>query len=177
MTSSITHSNLGDTVSDSKPAVSIVIPCRNEADHIEAALRSILAQETPLGGFEVIVTDGMSDDGTRDILARLAAADARVRIIDNPNQITPCGMNAGIREARGRYIATQGAHAHYGPDFLRSSLEVLEETGGDNVGGSMMCLGQSRLQKAIAAAHHSPFAVGGARWHDTRYEGPADTVF
>src|SRR5262249_3984141 len=52
-----------------------------------------------------------------------------------------------------------------------------EETGGDNVGGSMMCLGQSRLQKAIAAAHHSPFAVGGARWHDTRYEGPADTVF
>ena len=86
-------------------------------------------------------------------------------------------MNAGIRAARGRYIAIMGAHNHYAPDYLRSSLEVLQETGADNVGGSMMCLGKSWLQRAIAAAHHSSFAVGGARWHDTTYEGPADTVF
>ena len=80
-------------------------------------------------------------------------------------------MNAGIRAARGRYIAIMGAHAHYAPDYLRYSLEVLQETGADNVGGSMMCLGESRLQRAIAAAHHSPFAVGGARWHDTTTKG------
>jgi succinoglycan biosynthesis protein ExoA len=160
-----------------KPTVSVVVPCRNEKSHIETCVRSILAQEPPRGGFEVIIADGMSDDGTRDILTQLAAADARVRIIDNVNRITPCGMNAGIREARGRYIAIMGAHGHYAPDYLQSSLEVLEETGADNVGGSMVCLGQSRLQRAIAAAHHSPFAVGGARWHDMTYEGPADTVF
>jgi succinoglycan biosynthesis protein ExoA len=177
MRTSITNPNFGDTRTNAEPAVSIVVPCRNEADHIETALRSILAQESPPGGFEVIVADGMSDDGTRDIVTRLAAEDAHLRIVDNPNRITPCGMNAGIRQARGQFVAIMGAHAHYAPDYLRSSLEVLEETGADNVGGSMMCLGQSRLQKAIAAAHHSPFAVGGARWHDTDYEGPADTVF
>jgi succinoglycan biosynthesis protein ExoA len=123
------------------------------------------------------VADGMSDDGTRDILENLARIDLRLKVIDNPEQITACGMNAGIRHARGKYIAIMGAHAHYAPDYLRSSLEVLQETGADNVGGSMMCLGASPLQQAIAAAHHSAFSVGGARWHDVNYEGRADTVF
>jgi hypothetical protein len=41
----------------------------------------------------------------------------------------------------------------------------------------MLSHGESRLQKAIAIAHHSRFSVGGARWHDISYEGPADTVF
>jgi glycosyltransferase involved in cell wall biosynthesis len=159
------------------PAVSIVIPCRNEKDHIEACLRSILSQESPLGGFEVIVADGLSDDGTRDILTRLVEEDARLRVIDNPGQITPCGMNAGIRKARGQYIAIMGAHNRYAPDYLRQSVEVLQETDVDNVGGAVICEAESWLQQAIAAAHHSPFSVGAARWHNPDYEGTVDTVF
>jgi succinoglycan biosynthesis protein ExoA len=165
---------------DASPAVSIVVPCRNERDQIETCVRSILAQEPPTGGFEIIVADGMSDDGTREILETIAVSEKRLKIlkiIDNPHRFTAHGMNAGIRHARGQHIAIMGAHAHYAPDYLRSSLEVLKETGADNVGGSMTCLGESRRQRAIAAAHHSSFAVGGARWHDTTYEGPADTVF
>lgn len=49
-----------------------MIPCRNEASQIEACLTAVLNQQAPDGGFEVIVADGMSDDGTREILARLA---------------------------------------------------------------------------------------------------------
>ncbi len=159
------------------PTVSIVVPCRNEKDQIESCVRSILAQEPPSGGFEIIVADGISDDGTRDILMQLAEEDGRLRVIDNPGRITPCGINAGIRQARGLYIAIMGAHNRYASDYLRRSLEVLEETGADNVGGAMICEGDSWLQRAIAAAHHSPFSVGGARWHNPNYEGPADTVF
>jgi glycosyltransferase involved in cell wall biosynthesis len=160
-----------------EPAVSVIVPCRNEKDHIENCVLSILAQHAPAGGFEVIVADGLSDDGTREVLEKLASLDDRVRIIDNLERTTAHGMNAGIREARGRYIAIMGAHNEYARDYLRTSLEVLQTTGADNVGGSMICRGESRLQHAIAAAHHSPFSVGGARWHDTGYEGPADTVF
>ena len=65
MKTSITNSSFVDTISNAEPAVSIVVPCRNEADQIEIALQSILAQESPPGGFEVIVADGMSDDGSR----------------------------------------------------------------------------------------------------------------
>jgi succinoglycan biosynthesis protein ExoA len=159
------------------PTVSAVVPCRNERDHIKTCVQSLLAQKAPPGGFEVIVADGMSDDGTREILSNIARSDSRLKVIDNPERVTACGMNAGIRHARGQYIAIMGAHNRYAPDYLQSSVEVLQETGADNVGGSMSCLGKSWLQRAIAVAHHSPFAVGGARWHDIHYEGPADTAF
>jgi GT2 family glycosyltransferase len=119
----------------------------------------------------------MSNDGTRDILKRLVEEDSRLRVIDNPDRITPHGMNVGIQEARGRYIAIMGAHNRYAPDYVRQSVEVLEESGADNVGGAMLCEATSWLQRAIAAAHHSAFSSGGARWHDPSYEGPADTVF
>ena len=65
------------------PAVSVVIPCRNERAYIEACLRSVLTFDSPPEGFEVLVADGMSDDGTREIVARLVAEDSRVRLIDN----------------------------------------------------------------------------------------------
>ena len=83
-----------DTV-NSEPSVSVVIPCRNEKSHIEDCVRSILAQEEPQGGFEVIVADGLSDDGTDEILRRLAAADHRLRVVKNPGRITSCGMMVG----------------------------------------------------------------------------------
>lgn len=159
------------------PLISAIVPCRNEKDYIEACVRSILTQDPLPGGLDLLVVDGMSDDGTRDILERLAKEDSRLRIIDNPNRITPCGMNAGIREARGRYIAIMGAHNRYAQDYLIRCLEVAGETKADNVGGAMFCEGESYLSRAVAAAHHSPFSVGGARWHDPGYEGLVDTVF
>lgn len=162
---------------ETQPTISVVIPCRNEKNHISDCLLTVLSQEEVPGGFEVIVVDGISDDGTRGILKEISERDQRLRVIDNPGRITSRAMNAGIRQARGRYVAIMGAHNHYAPDYLRSSLEVLQETGVDNVGGSMMCRGESWMQKAIAVAHHSRFSVGGARWHDASYEGPADTVF
>ena len=159
------------------PIVSAVIPCRNERFHIESCVRSVLEQQGIAQGLEVIVADGMSDDGTREILARLSREDDRLRVIDNPARTTACGMNLGIRHARGEFIAIMGAHSDYAIDYLSAALEVSRATGADNVGGSMVCRGESWLQQAIAVAHHSPFSVGGARWHDTEYEGPADTVF
>lgn len=164
-------------IKDTPPTVSVIVPCRNEKEHIKTCISSILAQEPPPGGFEIIVADGMSDDGTRDILKRLAEEDPRLRVVDNPARITSYGMNAGIREARGQYILLMGAHNRYASDYLRQSVEVLEETGADNVGGAMICEADSYMQRAIAAAHHSPFSSGGARWHNPDYEGPADTVF
>lgn len=159
------------------PTASIVIPCRNESRHIETCVRSMLAQQPPDGGFEVIVADGMSDDGTREILQRLATEDRRLRVVDNPERVTPCGMNHGVAAARGRYVAIAGAHNRYAPDYVRQCIAVLEQTDADNVGGAVICEGRTRLQRAVAAAHHSAFGAGGARWHNIDYEGIADTVF
>src|SRR5258707_963732 len=104
------------------PKTTVVIPCRNEARHIETCLRSVLAFEEPPGGFEVIVADGLSDDGTRDLLAGIMAEDSRARLVDNPERHTPCGLNVGIRAAKGSVIARIDAHTRYAPDYLRACV-------------------------------------------------------
>ena len=157
--------------------VTAIVPCRNEQDSIEACVRSILKQEEPHGSSELIVVDGLSDDGTGEILSRLSGEFPALRVITNPKRTMPSGVNLAIAAAHGRYIAIMGAHNRYAPDYLYQAVQVLEETQADNAGGSMVCEGGSYVQRAIALAHHSGFSVGGARWHDPQYEGPADTVF
>ena len=167
----------GPQWSGTRPLVTMVVPCRNEKSHIEACIRTMLAQEPPAGGFELIVADGMSDDGTREILDRLVRNGA-FRLVDNKGRTTPCGMNAGIFQAKGAYVAIMGAHNRYPADYIMRGTEILEQTGADNVGGAIIFCGQTTwLQRAIAATHHSAVLGGGARWHNPDYDGPADTVF
>jgi succinoglycan biosynthesis protein ExoA len=166
-----------ETYYGGRPWVSIVIPCRNERDNIEAALRSIMAQKRPPGGFEVIVADGMSDDGTRDVLVRLSKEDSRLRIVDNTRQIVSTGLNAAIREAKGSIIVRMDAHTEYASDYIRQCVQTLRETAADNVGGPWIAKGEGRIGQAIAAAFQSSFASGGARGHDPNYSGPVDTVY
>jgi succinoglycan biosynthesis protein ExoA len=158
------------------PRVSIIVPCRNEARHISACLESILAQESPAGGLEAIIADGMSDDGTRDTIAQLAAADARLRMVDNPRRTTSAGLNHAIRAARGEIIVRMDAHTEYAPDYVAQCVAALESTGADNVGGAARTRGTGRLQRAVCAAFHSPFSTGGAGFHRPDFEGPVDTV-
>ena len=146
-----------------KPIVSIVVPCRNGADQIETALRSILAQETPPGGFEVIVADGMSADGTHSILSALAKENSLLRIVDNPGGIVSTGLNAAIRLARGKIIIRMDAHTTYDKNYVLQCVQVLQESGADNVGGPWVAVGKGKTGKAIAAAFQSSFAMGGAR--------------
>ncbi len=169
-----------------RPFVSVIVPCRSEAACIEKCLETIIAQEVPEGGFEVLVADGMSDDGTREILARLGT-EARsqrsevsgpvIRVIDNQGLIVSAGLNAAIRAARGTIIIRMDAHTEYAPNYINLCIEATKATGADNVGGPWVARGNCLISNAIAAAFQSPFAVGGARGHDTGYTGFVDTVY
>jgi succinoglycan biosynthesis protein ExoA len=161
----------------SSPTLSIVIPCRNEAAYIEPCVRSMLSQEPRPPRFEIIVADGMSDDGTRNVLRRLVQEDPRVRMVDNPDQIVSTGLNAAIQAARGTTIIRIDAHTEYAPDYLQQCVDVLRETGADNVGGPWVARGKGYVGRAIAAAFQSPFAVGGSRAHDPEYEGEVNSVY
>jgi len=157
------------------PAVSVVVPCRDEKNHIEACVRSLLTQEPPPGGFEVIVADGMSDDGTRDVLKRLAEDDPRLRIVDNPGRTAPCGRNMGIRTACGRYIAIMDAHTEYAPNYLRVCLELLNNHPEICCsGGPITSRGKGMFGQAVAAAMSHPVGVGNAKHRFPDYEGYAE---
>jgi succinoglycan biosynthesis protein ExoA len=162
--------------SNHRPLVSIVLPCRNERGYIEACLQSALNQEPPPGGFEILVADGMSTDGTRDYLRGMAREYPQIRLLDNPGRIVSTGLNAAIRAARGEIIVRMDAHSIYAPDYVRQCLAVMTETGADNVGGPMQTTAETFMERAIRAVFHSALAVGGARSHQTAYEGYVDTV-
>ena len=158
------------------PQVSIVLPCRNEQGYIQGCMQSALQQVPPEGGFEIVVADGMSTDGTREYLQQMAKQHPQIRILDNPGRIVSTGLNAAIRAARGEIIVRMDAHTLYAPDYVRQCLAVMDETGADNVGGPMQTTAETFIERAIRAMFHSSIAVGGARSHQLDYEGFVDTV-
>lgn len=160
----------------SHPKVSVVIPVRNEAVAIRAAVESALAQEYA-GPLEVVVADGMSDDGTREAIADMAAEKPRLLLVDNPAKITPAALNAAIRAATGTIIVRCDAHAVLPPDYVARAVEQLVETGAANVGGIQRAVGATVVQRAIAMAMSSPLGVGDARYRYGGAAGPADTVY
>ena len=159
------------------PFVSVVVPCLDEEPFIAACLERLREQDYPRDRMEILVVDGGSRDGTRTILERVAAEDPRVRVIDNPQRIQACGMNAGIRAAAGEVIVRMDAHCECAGDYVRRCVEALARSGADNAGGAQRARARSAFQRALCAALDSPLAVGGARYRSAANEGFVDTVF
>jgi len=161
-----------------RPRVSIVMPCRNEAAYIGACLDSVLATDYPLDRLEVLVADGRSDDGTREIVERCAAQHPCVRLLENPARITPAALNTAIRAATGDVIIRMDAHGVYPREYVSRLVTALQESGADNVGGVVITLpaDDTPVARAIALAFAHPLGVGnayfrigvaGPRWVDT----------
>lgn len=159
------------------PLVSIVMPCLNEEAYIEACIRSVFAQDYPKDRIEILVADGMSMDKTREILDRLREEDPRIAVIDNPARIQAAGLNAAIRQSKGEVVIRMDVHAEYASDYVRRCVEVLEETGADNVGGAQRPKAKTLFQKALCAALESPLGVGGSKYRSGDNEGFVDTIF
>src|SRR2546421_3753389 len=86
-------------------------------------------------------------------------------------------MNTGIAEAKGDVIVRADGHTLYSPDYVRRCLEVLAETGADNVGGPMRPVGTTRFGRAVAAVTSSPLGVGPGKFHYARERLEVDTVY
>src|SRR5579884_297925 len=159
------------------PMVSVVIPALDEERHIADCLDSVVAQTYPHERMEVIVADGGSTDATREIVAGYAARHPFIRLIDNRDRIQAAGLNRAIESSRGDVVARLDAHAAWPPGHLSRCVRLLEETGADNVGGTMSAVGDTLLADAIGCATASPFGVGGARYRYATRQQDVDTVW
>lgn len=169
-------------MSSSPRIVSVIVPCRNERGFIEAFCQSVASQAVPDGWtLEVLIADGMSDDGTRELLAARCAQDTRFKMLDNPGRIVSCGLNRCIEQAQGAFLVRLDVHTVYAPDYIAQCLATWQRTGADNVGGPWKAQGeqgpQGTVQRAIAAAFQSKLVAGGALSRDLGYEGEVDTVY
>ena len=159
------------------PGVSYVMPVLNEAAYLEAAVASILEQDYP-GPFEIILALGPSTDGTSTIVDRLTAADARIRIVENPGMDIPIGLNLAIAAARHPVIIRVDAHTRLAPGYTARGVETLARTGAASLGGIMVATGDAGFQLAVARAYNSRFGLGGGAYHgEQAVEGPAESAY
>jgi glycosyltransferase involved in cell wall biosynthesis len=164
-------------VDETLPFVSIIMPIRNEAEFIERAIKSILNQDWPAEKMEILVADGTSDDGTKEIVEKLSQADPRIKMLDNPRRIVPTAMNIGLRAARGDLFIRVDGHAEVAPDFVRESIQCLRDhPDAWVVGGYIETVAGNYVGRVIASALRSPAGVGNSRFRLGDYEGYVDTL-
>lgn len=161
------------------PFVSVIFPIRNEISTIEKGLHCIFVQRYPKERFEVIVVDGMSDDGTRELVHNIIVKNPQISVymVDNPRHIVPTALNLGISQAKGDIIVRVDGHTLITPDYISESVSTLMRTGADNVGGLMTPLGYGWRGETIALAHNLRFGLGGGLFHYSTKETEADTVY
>lgn len=157
----------------STPSVSVVLPTLNERSFIRDCLDSLVAQDYE-HVLEILVVDGGSTDGTRDIVSSFGG---HVRLVDNPGVSAAAGLNVGLSEAKGEVIVRADAHTVYAVDYARRCVEVLGETGAANVGGRMRPVGTTNFGRAVAAVTSSPFGVGSGKFHYAETRADVDTVY
>jgi len=159
------------------PFITIIMPIRNEADFIERAIKSVLDNDYPAERMEILVVDGMSNDGTRNVVTNLSKQDGRIRMLDNPKRITPAAMNIGIKAAQGEMFIRVDGHVEIPADFITKSIQCLHEHPQAWVaGGYIKTVADSFVGRTIAAAMQSPIGVGNSRFRLGDYEGWVDTL-
>jgi tripartite-type tricarboxylate transporter receptor subunit TctC len=101
------------------------VPVRNEVRFIAELCRSSFAQDYPADRIEVIVADGMSTDGTREVLARLQAEHPSLVVVENPGRIVSTGLNIAVARSRGDIIVRIDGHALVAADFVTQNVALL----------------------------------------------------
>jgi len=157
------------------PFVSIVIPVRNEVAFIADLVAAVLEQDYPTDRVEVIVADGQSTDGTREVLARLQAEHPRLTVVENPGRIVPTGLNAALARSKGDVIIRIDGHVLIASDFVTQNVALLEaHPEAWSVGGPIRHVGTTTLGKAVAIGMSHPFGVGNALHRYPEFEGYAE---
>jgi succinoglycan biosynthesis protein ExoA len=156
--------------------VSVVMPVLDEEPYLEESVRRVLDQEYA-GELELVLAVAPSRDRSLEIAERIAAADPRVRVVENPAGRTPAALNLAVATASHDWVVRVDAHGFLPPDYLHEVVRMLEATGAANVGGMMRVEGEDDFGHAVARAMTSPLGIGGSRFHVGGEPGPARTVY
>ncbi len=148
------------------PQVSVLMPLRNERAYVRRSLGSVLDQDYPSDRLEVLIVDGMSTDGTRDLVQQMIEAlpshSPAVRLLDNPEHIVAPGLNRATGKARGEVLIRVDGHCEVPSSYVSRCVAHLISSGADGVGGRVVTVGETATARAIALAMSSRFGVGGS---------------
>jgi len=162
------------------PLVSVIIPCYNEEKTIELLLAAIHNQTYQISQIEVIISDALSQDKTREKIQVYSKnhKELKIRVVDNVQRTIPAGVNIAAKAAAGEILVRLDAHSEPNPEYIATSVDLLITGKADNVGGiweiqpgENTCIAKSI---ALAAAH--PLGVGDAKYRVSKQAQYVDTV-
>lgn len=140
------------------PFLTIVMPVRNEANHIQNTLDQLLAQDYPEDRFEIIVADGESTDRTREIVKEIAGSHPQVLLLPNPGRLPSSGRNVGFKQGKGEIFLVVDGHCFIPDDqYLKNVVAIFDRSGADCLGRPQPLdpPGLNDFQKAVALARAS----------------------
>ena len=162
------------------PKVSVIVPCYNEQSTIRMLLEALCAQTYPSSDMEVIIADGMSQDGTRQAIAAFQRdfSEPEVRVVDNILRNIPSGLNRAIEASRGDLIVRLDGHSKPYPDYVEKCVRAHDTGLGDNIGGvwEIQPGASTWIAKSIAVAASHPIGVGDAMYRLAASASEVDTV-
>jgi GT2 family glycosyltransferase len=159
--------------------ISVVIPCRNEAKHIDECVRAVYSCELPKDALlNVHAVDGLSDDGTRDILENLMKEFGTLYLIDNARRITPVAFNLGIgADKDADYVMKVDARHILSADYIIKAFEILNSSPEIwGVGGRIINVFESEISRLISLAMSTPFGMGLGNFRTLQKSGSTDTI-
>lgn len=124
---------------ESPQKVTVLIPAFNESKVIESTINNKLTQHYPAELLQIIVISDESDDGTDEIVAAIAARDARVSLVrQSPRQGKTSGLNLAMPHAEGEIIVFSDANSHYHPDAIKNLVDCFRDPSVGYVTGKMV---------------------------------------
>lgn len=121
------------------PTVTVLIPAFNECKVIESTIHNKLTQDYPAHLLQIIVISDESDDGTDEIVMRIAASDSRVSLVrQSPRQGKTSGLNLAMPQAQGEIVVFSDANSHYHPDAIKQLVDCFQDPSVGYVTGKMV---------------------------------------
>lgn len=162
------------------PFVSIIVPCYNEEATIRHLLNAVFAQTYPRAQMELIISDGMSTDRTREVVEAFQKehASLEIRVVNNTARAIPSALNQAIREGRGDVFVRLDAHSMPIPEYVERCVAAHESGKGENIGGvwEIRPGAETAIAKVISFAAAHPLGVGDAMYRLNAKAGAVDTV-
>jgi glycosyltransferase involved in cell wall biosynthesis len=163
-----------------KPFTSIIVPCYNEESTIGHLLDAVFAQTYPHEQMELVISDGMSTDRTREVIAVFQSEhpDLEIQVVDNVKKWIPISLNQAIKNSRGEIIIRLDAHSMPIPEYVERCVSAHLSGKGENIGGvwEIRPGANTWMAESIAFAAAHPLGVGDALYRLNAKEGAVDTV-
>jgi len=157
--------------------VAVIIPSYNEEKYIRVCVMSVVNSDYKEGALEIYIVDGESTDQTQAIVAEISAQHPNVKLVNNPQKVTPVALNLGLKATNADVKIILGAHSEVAPDFVSANVNVLrQQADAGCVGGVLENVYETKMAEIIGKGMSSPFGVGNASFRTGAEDGFVDTV-